>query len=126
MKKWTCLAAIGIVALSSALYAQNFGGGGYTGPSIEPVSITDVKEAEPNAYVIVNGIITQQLVPGYFVLTDAEAEEDADSIFVRIDSYAWANLEVDDATPVQIYGILLKSASNVEILAERVGFPEEE
>jgi uncharacterized protein YdeI (BOF family) len=126
MKKWICLAAIGIVAFSSALYAESFGGGGYTGPSIEPVSIADVRDAEPNAYVIVNGILTQQNVPGYFVLTDAEAEEDADSIFVRIDSYAWANQEVDDATPVQIYGIVLKSASNVEVLAIRVGFPEEE
>jgi uncharacterized protein YdeI (BOF family) len=126
MKKGICLAAVGMLVLSSALYAQSFGGGGYAGPSIEPISIADVRDADPNTYVVVTGIITQQNAPGYYVLTDAEAEEDADTIFVRIDSYAWANLEVDDATPVLIYGIVLKSASSVEILALRVGFPEEE
>ena len=125
MKKRMFFLALGMVSLSLTVYAQTFGGGGYTGPSLEPVSIADVREAEASTFVIVTGTLIQQNVPGRFVLSEGEDDEKV-SIIVHIDSYAWSNLEVDGETEVQIYGILVKTYSSTEIYAERVGLPSEE
>jgi uncharacterized protein YdeI (BOF family) len=111
--------------LSSVLYAESFAGGGYTGPSLEAITIADLQETTPNTYVMVSGTISQQRVPGRYVLVDGEGEDQV-SVVVRIGPYEWANLEVDDATVVVIYGIVLKSESSTEILAERIGLLEEE
>ena len=125
MKKRMFFLALGMVSLSLTVYAQTFDGGGYTGPSIEPLSIADVKEAEASTHIIVTGTLIQQNVPGRYVLSEGEDDEKV-SIIVHIDSYAWANLEVDGETEVQIYGILVKTDSSIEIYAERVGLPSDE
>jgi uncharacterized protein YdeI (BOF family) len=127
MKKQLCLLAFGIafMAFSSAVYAQGFGGGGYTGPSLEPITIADLAETTPNQYVIVSGLLEQQRVPGRFILAEGEDEEKV-SVIVRIGTYEWANLEVDGETTVWVYGIVIKSEAGLEILAERVGLPVEE
>jgi uncharacterized protein YdeI (BOF family) len=126
MKKQWCLLGLGLVclSLSSVLYAQSFAGGGYTGPSLEAITIADLADAAPNTYVMVSGTISQQRVPGRYILVDGEGEDQV-SVVVRIGSYEWANLEVDDATAVVVYGIVLKSESSTEIFAERIGLLEE-
>jgi uncharacterized protein YdeI (BOF family) len=127
MKKFLMIAIV-LLVLSGALYAQSFSGGGYAGPSLEPITIADLAEAYPNDYVIVSGFLEQQRTPGRFIFADGSVDdEDYISIIARIDSVAWVNLEVDDATPVLLYGIVLKSQFGTELLVERVDFlPEEE
>ena len=129
MKKLVCLLLVGFACVSTALFAEPFEGGGYTGPSIEPIPVSALVDAVPNDFIIVTGTIVQRNVPGIFVLADA-AEEEGETpadVLVRIDYGAWVNLEVDDTTPVLIYGIVLKKYMNTEILALRVDFlPEEE
>jgi uncharacterized protein YdeI (BOF family) len=130
MKKLGSLLFLGLagLSLSSVLYAQSlhFGKGGYSGPSLEPITIADLADVAPNDFVIVSGTIIQQRVPGRYVLADGEGEDQV-SVVVRIGPYEWGNIEVDDATSVMVYGTVLKSPqSAIEILAERVGLPEEE
>ena len=127
MKKLVCFLFVGLVCISVGLFAQNFDGGGYYGPSIEPIGVADLVDAAPNDFIIVTGTLIQQNVPGLFVLEDdywEEGEEPA-QVLVRIDSYAWSNLEVDETTPVLIYGIVLKKYMNTEVLALRVDFTEQ-
>ncbi|GHU08617.1 hypothetical protein FACS1894151_04860 [Spirochaetia bacterium] len=129
MKK-AALALVAALAFSSAAaFADSFDDGGfndgrYAGPFIEPITIVDVRESEPNAYIIASGIITRQNIPGIYTLTDTEDE--TISILVYIGDFAWKNLEFDGETPVVVYGWVIKSDSDIRILADRVGLPEEE
>jgi uncharacterized protein YdeI (BOF family) len=107
------------LTFSGALEAQGFGGGGYTGPSLEPITIADLAGASANEYVIVSGILVRQNMPGRFVLVDREI---GSAVSVRIGAYEWANLEVDGETPILVYGVVLKSAFGLEIIAERIEF----
>jgi uncharacterized protein YdeI (BOF family) len=125
MKKLVCFLVVGIALVSMSLFAQTFDGGAYGGPVLEPITIADLPTQEANAYVIVSGVLALQRLPGgRYVLVDGEGEEQV-SVVVRADSLAWSNLEVDGETPVLVYGIVLKSDSSIEILAERIGFPAE-
>ena len=124
MKRTLRLLAFGIVfmAFSTMLHAEAFNGGGYLGPSLEPITIADLADAAPNQFVIVSGILVQQRMPGRFVFVDES--DDQSSVMVRIGAFEWSNLEVDGETPVLVYGIVLKSESSIEILAERIAFPD--
>jgi uncharacterized protein YdeI (BOF family) len=126
MKKFFALGIV-LLALSGAVYAQSFDGGGYSGPSLETITIADLVDVYPNEYVIVYGYLEQQRTPGRFVFADGSVDEDNYvSVIARIDGPAWVNLEIDDSAPVLLYGIVLKSEYSTEILVERVGFPPEE
>jgi uncharacterized protein YdeI (BOF family) len=124
MKKLACFLAVGIVSVSMSLFAQTFDGGAYTGAVLEPITIADLPDQPANAYVIVSGVLASQRAPGRYVLVDGEGEEQV-SVVVRADSWVWSNLDVDGETPVLVYGIVLKSDSSIEVLAERIGFPAE-
>ncbi|GHU08614.1 hypothetical protein FACS1894151_04850 [Spirochaetia bacterium] len=126
MKKIALVLVAALAIGSVAVFADSFDGGGYTGPSIEPITIAEVRESEPNAYVIASGTITRQNIPGIYTLTNTDEEDNAISILVYIGDFAWVNLEIDGETPVVVYGWVIKSDSDVRILAERVGLPAEE
>ena len=131
MKKLLCLLIVGLACVSVGLFAQTFDGGGYVGPAIEAIAVADLVDAIPNEFVIVTGTLIQEHVPGLYVLADDNAQEGEEpaQVLVRIGTYAWSNLEIDDTTPVNIYGIVLKKYMNTEILALRVdlaGEPAEE
>lgn len=126
MKKFFSLGLV-LLALSGAVYAQSFNGGGYSGPSLETITIADLVDVSPNEYVIVIGYLEQQRTPGRFVFADGTVDDgNYVSVIARIDGPAWVNLEVDDGTAVLLYGIILKSEYGTEILVERVGLPVEE
>ena len=122
---------IGLLLVSAALFAQggngaqngpgtlDFGRGGYVGNMLEPITIEDLKEAAPNAYVIVSGYLVRQRVPGIFVLAD-EAEDYTISVVVNLSDYNWANLKIDASTPVLVYGVVSKSDLSTVLMGERV------
>ncbi|MDR1059241.1 MAG: hypothetical protein LBL43_06795 [Treponema sp.] len=130
MNKRTILLVAGILLFSAGLYAQSgansqdsqtgyFGGGGYSGTVLSPIGIADLLQAEPNEYVIVQGFLVQQRVPGTFVLADS-ASDPATSVVVHLNAYDWANLQIDAATPILVYGIVSKSNLSIEIVGDRV------
>jgi uncharacterized protein YdeI (BOF family) len=131
MNKRFILLAVGILLFSAGLYAQSgqnsqdsqdagyFGGGGYSGIVLSPIGIADLLQAEPNEYVIVQGFLVQQRVPGTFVLADS-ASDPATSVVVYLNAYDWANLQIDASTPILVYGTVLKSNLSIEIVGDRV------
>ena len=133
MKKHIFILVIGLLLVAVALSAQTtagantnaqidaeaFAGGGYTGTVLAPITIADLQTAVPNSYVIVSGYIIQQRVPGTYVLADKPTNPTI-SVVVRFTRYGWANLEIDAATPVLVYGIVSKSDLRTEVDADRV------
>ncbi|MCL2320045.1 MAG: hypothetical protein FWC45_08165, partial [Treponema sp.] len=73
----------------------------------------------PNAFVIVEGYLVQQRVPGSFVLADSPSNPTI-SVVVRFNPYTWANLNIDPNTPVLVYGTVNRSDLRIEIEAVRV------
>jgi hypothetical protein len=125
MKKLTCLVLVLAASLSMALFAGSFDGGTYGGATIEPIGIADLADQPNGQLVIVNGTLTLQRLPGLLELSEGEEEEKV-SVEVIVPPYAWVNLEVDDGTPVVVYGTVLKSGQATKIVAERIGLPPEE
>ena len=136
MKKIVLFMTIGILLFSGALFAQTtqganttrssqgtnsdyFAGGGYTGPVLGISTIEKLNSAAPNEFVIVEGYLVQQRVPGTFILAEA-ASNYKFSVVVRLNEYFWANLRVDANTPVLVYGIINRSELRTEIEATRI------
>ena len=98
---------------------KEFGRGGYVGNVLKPITINELANEAPNAFVIVSGYLIQQRVPGTYVLAD-KAKDHTISVVVYFNEYDWVNLSIDAATPVLIYGIVSKSDLRTQIIAERV------
>ena len=138
MKKLAFFLMIGMLLLSVAVFAQttqgasnlssqnaqsvnleDFGRGGYSGPVLAPMPIEALLETVPNQFVIVEGYLTQQRVPGTFVLADT-ATNYRISVVVRFNDYGWVNLNIDPSTPVLVYGNVNRSDLRIEIEAARI------
>ena len=135
MKKILFLMGIGILLFSVSVFAQssqgantasaqstdsdNFARGGYTGPVLGIIAIGDLVNTAPNEFVIVEGYLVQQRVPGTFILAD-DSENPADSVVIRLNPYFWSNLQIDGSTPVLVYGIVNRSELRIEIEATRI------
>ena len=138
MKKLAFFLVIGMLLLSVAVFAQttqgvnnlgsqnaqgvnaeDFGRGGFSGPVLTPMGIMDLLNSAPNEFVIVEGYIVQQRVPGTYILADAPSNPGV-SVVVRFNPYGWANLSVDPSTPVLVYGNVNRSDMRIEIEAARI------
>ncbi|MDR1786402.1 MAG: hypothetical protein LBR23_08105 [Spirochaetaceae bacterium] len=125
MKKLACLLLVALVSLSMTVVAQSFDGGAYGGAVIEPIGIADLAEQPNGQLVIVSGTFTLQKLPGLLELSEGE-DADKVAVDVIVPPYAWVNLEVDDATPVLVYGTVVKSGQAIKVVADRIGLPPEE
>ena len=137
MKKLVFFFVIGMLLLSVAVFAQttqgannlgnqnqnpsgdDFGRGGYGGPVLAPMAIMDLLESLPNQFVIVDGYLIQQRVPGTFVLADA-ASDYTISVVVRFNDYGWVNLNIDPNTLVRVYGNVNRSEMRIEVEGTRI------
>ena len=106
-------------ASSQEVNPDYFAGGGYTGPVLAPITIADLAEAEPNQFVIVEGFVVLQRVPGTYILADA-AQDATASVVIRLNPYFWSNLDIGADTPVLVYGIVNRSELRIEIEATRI------
>ena len=136
MKKFILFLTIGLL-LSGVLFAQTtqgantsrsqgsqtnsdyFAGGGYTGPVLGVSTIESLMSTAPNTFVIVEGFLVQQRVPGTFVLADAKTNYNS-SVVIRLNPYFWSNLEINADTPVLVYGVVNRSELRIEIEATRI------
>ena len=135
MKKSVFFLVIGMLLLSVAAFAQttqgantqgaqgvnleDFARGGYTGPVLRHISIGDLPGAEPNEWVIVQGYLIQQRVPGTFILAD-NAGDPTISVVVHFKDYDWVNLNIDANTQVLVYGTVNRSELRIEIEGARI------
>jgi uncharacterized protein YdeI (BOF family) len=133
MKKIIFLLAIGMLLFSGFAFAQtaqgantggaqsadDFGKGGYTGPVLASITIDALRDSAPNAFVIVEGFLIQQRVPGTYILANI-AQNPTASVLVHINPYFWSNLQIDANTPVLIYGIVNRSELRIEVEASRI------
>jgi len=134
MKKSIFFLMIGLMIFSgAALFAQTtqgaqsgqmpdpnyFAGGGYKGPVLGITTIEDLRDAAPNTFVIVEGYLIQQRVPGTYVLADS-ADRPTVSVVIRLSPYFWSNLEIDAKTPVLVYGAVNRSDLRIEVEATRI------
>ena len=135
MKKIVFFLVIGIFLFSASVFAQttqgastanpqgtnpdNFARGGYTGPVLGVIAIADLLDATPNEFVIVEGYLVQQRIPGTYILADA-AQNPTVTVAIRLNPYFWANLQIDGSTPVLVYGTVNRSDMRIEIDATRI------
>jgi uncharacterized protein YdeI (BOF family) len=134
MKKVVFLLVIGMLLLSGAVFAQTtqpasspnqqtrgdeFTRGGYNGPALATFTIADLLNAAPNQWVIVQGYLIQERVPGTYVLADSPTNPTI-SVIVRLDDYSWSNLTINADTRVLIYGVVNRSELRTEIEGVRV------
>ena len=133
MKKIVFL--IGIILFSVSVFAQtsqstntanaqgtnsdNFARGGYTGPVLGTIAIGDLMNTTPNEFVIVEGYLVQQRVPGTYILAEAPDNSNT-SVVIRLNPYFWSNLEIDGNTPVLVYGTVNRSELRIELEATRI------
>ena len=133
MKKLAYFMVIGLLLFSGFLFAQTtqgptppssassdyFGRGGYTGPVLGTRTIMSLLDSAPNEFVIVEGYLIQQRVPGSFILASAPMNYDV-SVVVHINQYFWSNLRIDANTPVLVYGTVNRSDMRIEIEGIRI------
>mgnify|MGYP000009413373 FL=1 len=108
------LAAVSGIALQTeTMAAQNQGG--FTGPSIEVITVEQAKNMNDDAFVILRGNIKQNVGDDIYVFTDGTG-----SINVEIDEDEWNGLNVGPEDVVEIRGEVDKGWSTLEIDVDRI------
>ena len=93
--------------------AQNQGG--FTGPSVEVITVEQAKNMNDDAFVILRGSIKQNVGDDIYVFTDGTG-----SINVEIDEDEWNGLNVGPVDVVEIRGEVDKGWSTLEIDVDRI------
>lgn len=92
------LAAVSGIALQTeTVAAQNQGG--FTGPSVEVITVEQAKNMNDDAFVILRGSIKQNVGDDIYVFTDGTG-----SINVEIDDEDWNGVTVGPEDTVEIRG----------------------
>ena len=105
------LAAVSGIALQTeTVAAQNQGG--FTGPSVEVITVEQAKNMNDDAFVILRGSIKQNVGDDIYVFTDGTG-----SINVEIDE---DGLNVGPEDVVEIRGEVDKGLSTLEIDVDRI------
>lgn len=108
------LAAVSGIALQTeTVAAQNQGG--FTGPSVEVITVEQAKNMNDDAFVILRGSIKQNVGDDIYVFTDGTG-----SINVEIDEDEWNGLNVGPEDVVEIRGEVDKDWSTLEIDVDRI------
>lgn len=108
-KMLVALSAISCLALSGNVSAQE-NAGGYTGPSVEVISVDQAKGMSDDTFVVLRGNISQNIGEETYIFTDASG-----NINVEIDDEIWNGTKVGAADMVEIRGEVDKGWSSVEI-----------
>ena len=102
MKKLLAVSALAIsVALSSAAFAKNNMGGGYTGPAASNLKVTaaEASKLSDDTPVILTGKIEQSMGDEKYMFRDASG-----TIVVEIDNDNWNGLSVGPNDVVELQG----------------------
>ena len=108
------LAAVSCFAVSSNGYAKS-NNGGFTGPSVEIVTVEQAKGMSDDTFVILQGNITKNVSKELYVFTDASG-----SINVEIDDDDWNGTSVGPDDLVEIRGEIDKGLTKIEIDVDQI------
>lgn len=111
----TALAAASCIAISSNSCAKSDNGGGFTGPSVEIITVEQAKGMSDDTFVILQGNIKQNIGDELYVFTDASG-----SINIEIDDDDWNGVSVGPDDLVEIRGEIDKGWTTLEIDVDQV------
>ncbi len=109
------LAAVSCFAVSSNGYTKSNNGGGFTGPSVEIITVEQAKGMSDDTFVILQGNIKQNIGDELYVFTDASG-----SINIEIDDDDWNGVSVGPDDLVEIRGEIDKGWTTLEIDVDQV------
>ena len=108
------LTAVSGIALSNNVLAEQKGGG-FTGPSVEVITVEQAKDLKDDTFVILRGNIKQNIGDDIYVFTD-----NTGSVNIEIDEDEWNGLEVGPEDTVEIRGEVDKGWTTLEIDIDRI------
>lgn len=119
MKNLLAASMFGLTALamSGAALAQN--AGGFTGPSVEIITVEQAKGLSDDTFVILRGNIQKKIGDEIYVFSDGTG-----TINIEIDDEDWNGLTVGPDEVVEIQGEIDKGWSSVEIDVDTVSKPQ--
>ncbi|MCL9783318.1 NirD/YgiW/YdeI family stress tolerance protein [Vibrio sp. S4M6] len=117
MKKLLLLSAIAVASTSAMAATKDNQGGGFTGPSADPVITTAkaVKDASDDAAVQLTGYITQSLGDENYMFKDTTGQ-----VQVDIDDDKWGGVNVTPETKVILKGEVDKDWTSRTVDVKRV------
>lgn len=110
------LAAVSCLALSSQTFAKDTGNkGGFSGPSVEIITVENAKGMEDDTFVILRGNITKSLGDDMYIFTDGTG-----TINIEIDEDEWNGVTVGPEDVVEIRGEIDKGWASIEIDVDQI------
>ena len=110
------LAAVSCLALSSQTFAKDTGNkGGFSGPSVEIITVENAKGMEDDTFVILHGNITKSLGDDMYIFTDGTG-----TINIEIDEDEWNGVTVGPEDVVEIRGEIDKGWASIEIDVDQI------
>lgn len=110
------LAAVSCLALGGQAFAKDTGGkGGFSGPSVEIITVENAKGMEDDTFVILRGNITKSLGDDMYIFTDGTG-----TINIEIDEDEWNGVTVGPEDVVEIRGEIDKGWASIEIDVDQI------
>lgn len=100
---------------NGAVYAYNQNNGGFSGPSLNQLSVAEAKKLGDDAHVKLVGKIEKHLGGENYQFTD-----DTDSVIIEIDHDVWGGLTVGPDETVTIYGTIDKDLFDFKIEVDKI------
>lgn len=115
MRKILLLLVCSILTVSTIAVAKKNAAGGFTGPGVEIISVSDALGKSDDTYVVLKGNIQQSLGDDIYVFTDGTG-----IINVEIDEDDWNGLNVSPNDVIIIKGEVDKGWNSIEIDVDEV------
>ena len=116
MKKTLAVSALALLlGISGQAVAQTKSQGGYTGPTIDAVTVVEAQKLSDDAPVVLVGKITKNLGGEKYIFTDSTGD-----ITIEIDNEDWNGLNVGPEDIVEIRGEVDKDFTSFEIDVDTV------
>ncbi len=110
------LAAVSCLALGGQTFAKDTGNkGGFSGPSVEIITVENAKGMEDDTFVILHGNITKSLGDDMYIFTDGTG-----TINIEIDEDEWNGVTVGPEDVVEIRGEIDKGWASIEIDVDQI------
>ncbi len=110
----TALTIASCIALNTEGFAKPKNGG-FTGPSVEVITVEQAKGMKDDTFVILQGNIKQNIGKELYVFTDASG-----SINIEIDDDDWNGVFVGPDDLVEIRGEVDKGLTKIEIDVDQI------
>lgn len=108
------LAAVSGIALATSVSAAE-NNGGFTGPSVEVITVEQAKNMNDDTFVVLRGKIKQNVGDDLYLFTDGTG-----TINIEIDEEDWNSAKVTPEDVVEIRGEVDKGWDKIEIDVDQI------